>query len=265
MSNFNSIHLVGAVGLLALAMAGCSATTHATSAMQSANVSNVSPSAPTANADSSLAATAPEPARALPECAAAPCVPPHRFVSSLCSGKYPGVAVAMFADSALWQRAYVRVREVDPFNTIGGPSSSEKLMFDEEVIILDGVGPKDPTKISVSGANSHHVLRLDGTCATVMEDEVTAVKPPLPGHAQLNWAHLDDNIQAALLEDPGVKAARDAQRTSCKGASVLGATDKCVEAGRRLTVQVVKALRHVVPPQPDRVPASAPDAITASR
>ncbi len=210
-------------------------------------------------------ATAQPAAPALPECTSAPCLPPRQFVTSLCMGKYPGVAVALFAANSPWQRAYVRMREIDPYNTIGGPSSSEKLVFDEELIVLDSMGQTDPTKMSVSGSGSHHVLRLDGTCATVMQDEVTTVKPPTPGHAQLTWSHLDDNIQTALLADPGVKAAHDAQRASCKGASVLGANEKCQGASRNLTLAVVQALRHVSPPTPERVPVTGSETALVTR
>jgi len=183
------------------------------------------------------------PLRELLSCNSKPCVAPKSLVAHLCAGKNPDVAVSMFAADSPMPRRYIRVREVDALNTLGGPSSEDKLVFDEEVIVLDGAAtPKN--QLSVSGANGHHVLRMDGTCATVMDDELTSKRPPAPRHAQLAWNHLDESLQATLLTDAGVKAARKLQRASCTGAGTLNANPVCQEARHNLADAVVKALER---------------------
>jgi hypothetical protein len=178
-------------------------------------------------------------------CAAKPCMPDARVVAELCGGKNPDVALTMFAADSPWLRSYIRVREVDALNTLGGPSSEDKLVFDEEVLVLDGARPtKD--QISVSGANGHHVLRLDGTCATVMDDELTTARPPAPRHARLVWNYLDASVQDALLSDAGVKAARRVQRVSCKGSWLLSGDAQCESARQRLGDAIFKAIERPV-------------------
>jgi len=190
-------------------------------------------------------ATASGLARVAAGCSGTGCRPPREIVSRLCAGKNPSVAVAMFAASSPWQRSYIRVQQVDPINTLGGPSSEKDLVFDEEVIVLDGLAGA-PTEVSVSGSNGHHVLRFDGTCATVMDDELTQRRPPAPRHAQLNWGHLDTDLQQALLEDPDVKKARRTQRAACRGSSQLNADASCAEAQQRLGDAIVKAIQRPV-------------------
>jgi hypothetical protein len=162
-------------------------------------------------------------------------------VLKLCGGKNPDVAVSLFASDSPLERRYVRMQEIDAMNTLGGPSSGDKLVFDEEVIMLDGSSPS-PSELSVSGANGHHVLRLDGTCATVMDDELTATRPPAPRYAQLTWGHLDASIQDALLVDPNVKAKRRAFRTACYASFRPRADPRCDNARQALADAVVKAI-----------------------
>ena len=184
-------------------------------------------------------------ARAARECPGTGCRPSKEIVSQLCGGKNPSVALTMFAANSPWQRSYIRVQQVDPLNTLGGPSSDEKLLFDEEVVVLDGITGA-PNEMSVSGSNGHHVLRLDGTCATVMDDELTQRRPPAPRHAEPCWGHLDTSLQDALLEDPGVKKARRIQRVSCKGSWELNGDMVCENARQRLADAIVKAIQRPV-------------------
>ena len=184
----------------------------------------------------------PESVLAALHCTAKPCVAPKAFVETLCAKKNPDAAVALFAAAAPLPRRFIRMQAVDSINPLG-PSSTEKLNFDEEVVVLDGANA-DPKKLSVSGANGHNVLRFDGTCAAVMDDELTNKRPPAPHHAQLVWSHLDSSIQDALLADAKVKKARREQRASCGATSTSSNVDaRCVETRLRLADAVASAIQ----------------------
>jgi hypothetical protein len=176
------------------------------------------------------------------KCDTKQCALPVAAVSGLCRHKNPDAAVRMFAADTAWQREYVRVKEVEAVNTLG-PSGDTDLLFDEEVIVLDGASAAKE-QMRVSGTNGHHVLRLDGTCATLMDDELTAIRPPAPHHAPLRWSSLDARLQGALLEDEDVKTARDAERSICKGSTLFSTDTHCAEAAQRLTDAIEKAIRR---------------------
>lgn len=166
----------------------------------------------------------------------------ERFVANLCAGKYPSVAIGMFAKDSQWQRAYVRVKEIDPFNTLGGKSSREKLIFDEEVLMLDAKKEANAGGMSL-GARGYHVLRWDGSCATVMEDEITNEPPPQPGSARVVWNYLESDVQEALLQDTNVKKARRTQRSACGTSSSFSPTPACEAAHKKLSTAIVAAVR----------------------
>jgi hypothetical protein len=183
------------------------------------------------------------------------CLPPQGFVTRLCAGKYPGAAMVMFASGSPWQRAYVRVRQLDSVNTLGGPSGKDKLTLDEEVILLRGGEARKKEQMVVSGSDGLHVLRWDGTCATVMADEVTVTKPPVARQAALSWNYLDDNIQEALLKDLAIKTARTRQREVCKDSWMQTQELACQMAKARLSELVARTVRRgIALPIPDHAP-----------
>ncbi len=168
---------------------------------------------------------------------------PKAFVKRLCAGVYPDVALALFQKDTPWTRAYVAVREAEPYNGLGGPSSDEKLVFDEELLVLAERHP-DLGGMTVSGAGaSYDLLRWDGTCATLSAQEVRTQRPPKPGTADITWRHLEDATQNALLEDEHVAKAAAARRKECKGATMGDVSAKCEKADRELKEHVVDAIR----------------------
>lgn len=174
-------------------------------------------------------------------CASKPCIAPKAFVKALCSKKNPDAAVALFAVGAPLPRRFIRMQEVDAVNPMG-PSSTDKLTFDEEVVVLDGASG-DPSKFSVSGTNGHNVLRFDGTCAAVMDDELTNKRPPEPHHAQLSWSSLDSHMQDVLIGNREVKKARHEQRENCGPACLSSPNARCVETRLRLADAVASAVQ----------------------
>ena len=183
------------------------------------------------------------------------CAMPAAFVKRLCSGTYPDLALMLFAKGSPWRRAYVSVKEVAPFNGDGGPSSDEKLMFDEELLVLFEK-KADTGGMQVSGAGaSYNTLRWDGTCAMLSAEEVRLQAPPKPKHATIPWRSLADATQEALLKNEQVSKVATDRRKECKGATVGTVSAACEKLDRKLNDVVVEAVRGgTTVPQPAKVP-----------
>ena len=200
---------------------------------------------------------APTPYAGLPKSCASDgdlCVPPGDFTERLCLERYPGAAIAMFEKHAPWTRGYIRMREVESVNTLGGPTSETKLVFAEEVIILRKTGG-NAGKAQVSGMGGYLVLRWDGTCSTLSDHELVTWVPAAPRHAPFPWKYIDTNIQEALLSNDYIREARAAQRKQCKAASLGRQSKACAKATERLNDRIVVAVRSGMDlPTPERLP-----------
>jgi hypothetical protein len=176
-------------------------------------------------------------------------------VKRLCQDAYTGVALRLLEKGSPFTRGYVRSREVKAVNTLGGPSSDQALRFEEEVLILSYTGGPGDNELSVSGMGGYAVLRWDGTCATLGDEELGTRAPRSPRHAPLDWKYIDDNIQAALVRDAGVEAARRQHRKHCHGVSLGRISAECSRASAALEDSIVAAVRSGVSlPLPDRMP-----------
>lgn len=183
------------------------------------------------------------------------CYPPEDFVSLLCQRKYPGVAVRMFERSAPWQRGYIKVKDVAPINSHGGPSASTRLEFLEEVVILR-MRPNKYREMVADMPNSFDVFRFDGTCATLAEDEFMTKKPVLPPrYAPFVWSQIDPAIRRALAQDSKVEKARLDQTELCHGTILTGGSGACKEATQKLARAILLTTSHGSPlPLPDDLP-----------
>jgi hypothetical protein len=183
------------------------------------------------------------------------CVMPKPFVKRMCAGVWPDLALVLFTKGTPWRRAYVSVKQADAFNGFGGPSTEEKLLFDEEVLII-GERKPDMGGMSVSGAGaSYDFLRWDGSCATLSAQEVRLQRPPKPGHAKVPWRNLDDPTQNALLKDDKLAKVAAERKKECKGATMGEVSAKCEKADRLLNDLVVEAVRGGASlPEPSRLP-----------
>jgi hypothetical protein len=230
------------LALFALAACGSSPEKPAEAPAQTAApaAAPAPPAAPQADAEDN------KPTTALPtECEKRTdglCTPPFKFVKRLCGGFYPDVALSMFAKGTPWTRGYL-ARNVEAWNASGGASSSDKLEFDEEVLVLAHTAA-DAGGMQVSGTSGgYDVLRWDGTCASLMGEELTLKVPPKAKSARIPWRNLDDKIREALLaEDKIGKVAGDRKR-ECKGATMGEVSVKCVKADAQLSVVVVDYVR----------------------
>ncbi len=174
---------------------------------------------------------------------ASACVMPNAFVKRLCAKSYPELALYFFRKGAPWRHAYVAVKEAAPFNGFGGPSAEEKLVFDEELLVLSEK-KADTSGMQVSGAGaSYDVIRWDGTCATLSAGEVRLQAPPKPKHATVPWRILEDATQAALTKNEPLAAIVLERKKECKGATMGNVSAKCEQADKKLNERVVDAVR----------------------
>ncbi len=160
---------------------------------------------------------APEP-RTLPtECAASAsdvCTPPKEFVNRLCLRKDQGIALTLFHKQTPWTRAYVR-RDMEAWYVAAGRSKPAKLKYAEEVLIVSNRAlPKGG--IQVSGAGSYDVYRWNGSCVSVMSDEVSLRSPATPDVALIRWKRLADDMRATLEKNQKILYRNKRRRKVCK-------------------------------------------------
>ncbi len=183
------------------------------------------------------------------------CLPPADFVKRLCSAFYPDVALSMLSKGTPWSRGYLRVKSAEAWNASGGVSSQDKLVFEEEFVLLTR-REANTGGMTVSGAGGgYDVLRWDGSCASLQDEEVFLTPSPNPKHAKIPWKNLDDKVQAALLSDEKINKVYTDRRKECKGATMGDVSAKCVKLDDQLSVVIVDFLRKggTVPP-PSRLP-----------
>jgi hypothetical protein len=244
------------VALTVLFLAGCGLST------PPAETPNPSPAAPALESSAPAAAEADgaeEDAKKIPDACAGDnkdaCQMPKGFVKRLCSGVYPELALTFFQKGTPWRRAYVSAKEAAPFNGLGGPSSEEKLAFEEELIVL--VERKvDTGGMQVSGAgSSYDLIRWDGSCVTLSAEEVRFNAPPKPKHATIPWRILEDPTQNALLANEALAKVAAERKKECKGATMGAVSAKCEKADKMLNDLVAEAVRGgTTVPKPAKVP-----------
>lgn len=185
----------------------------------------------------------------------ASCVMPYAFVRRLCAGAYPDLAIALFQGSTPWRRAYLSVKDAAPFNGLSGPSSDEKLVYEEELLVL-AEKKVDTGGMQVSGAgSSFDLLRWDGTCVTLSAEEVRFVAPAKPKHATIPWRILEDGTQNALLKNESVAKVAAERKKECKGATMGAVSAKCEKADKTLNDLIPEVVRGgTAVPAPAKVP-----------
>jgi hypothetical protein len=181
------------------------------------------------------------------------CLPPPAFVKRLCAGSFPDVALALFAKGSPFTRGYLS-RDTEAWDASGGASASAKLLFEEEVLLLSHRVP-DTGGMVVSGAGGggYDVLRWDGSCASLMSEEVRLRPPGKAKHALIRWKSLDQKMRDALEADEKVGKVAEERRKECKGGTMGGVTPQCEKVDKKLTAAVVAYLRNggaLPPPGP---------------
>jgi hypothetical protein len=170
------------------------------------------------------------------------CTPSADFAKRLCAGDYPDVALALMGKGTPFTRSYM-TRNVDAWNASGGRTHLAKVAFDEEVMVVQYRKAQAGGIVMVSAngeSGSYDVLRWDGSCVSVMAEEITLARPPQPKRASIPWRHLDDATKTALLAVPAVKNSYTALGKACDG-TVAG---KCTKAENALSSAVVDFVRN---------------------
>ncbi len=186
------------------------------------------------------------------------CYPPLDFVRRLCKKKYPGVAIVMFNKAAPWQHAYVKVKDVAPFNSLGGPSAHTRLEFLEEVLLLREreIKKQQQQMMIMDVPVSFDVLRFDGTCVTLADDEFMTKKPYVrTRYAPVIWQQIDGRIRQALAQHSKVELAADAQEAACHGTFLAGGGEPCKDATQQLARAIIAVLSDGIDlPLPSQLP-----------
>jgi hypothetical protein len=193
------------------------------------------------------------------ECAAGePCVPPRAFAQAVCEGRFPGLAVQLFEKSTPWERRYIKVESLDPVNTYGGATTTERLVFTEEVLILHRQSPSGDG-LQVSGASDVDVLRWDGTCVTVREEYLSVHRMPTVENATVTWRYLDEKTQEGLLAAKYVHVRYTQQRDACRNSSATRLSPVCEKATEKLNDAITVAVRGGLEfPTPSELPLWKP-------
>ena len=168
------------------------------------------------------------------------CTPPESFVRTACSRSSVELALAMFRKSTPWTRAYLRLRTEAWYtgNRLAAPVQFE---LDEEVLIVADRGAGRAGKAQIVGASSYDVYRWDGRCASLMADEVTLRRPPVPRAAAIAWRRLGDETRQLLLKNPGIKSRHGLVRTRCSEDSTA---PRCTEATDALSQHIATYVRR---------------------
>jgi len=245
------------------AIGSCGGASSNTATKEPEPASSTAPAA-AASADSPAAAAAPAEeasgdVNAVPQkCADGQsegiCAPPRSFVKVMC-GTYPkpDIALIMFSKSSPFTKVYMN-RNMEAWYTSGQQSTSAKLVFDEEVVVL--AHPKASTGGMVigNGGTNYDVLRIDGVCSSVEPEAVSLKRPPSPKYASIPWQQLEKNVRDALLGDSGVAKAEAARRKECKGTTSLGVLSPgCAKADDKLSFAIADfVVRGGQTPMPKR-------------
>lgn len=155
----------------------------------------------------------------------------------LCDRTDPSAAVALFRKGTPWMRAYV-ARDLESWDP-SRRSHKTRLSLDEEVIVLHPYKPTGAVMIvgasNARGWTSLDAVRVDGTCVSLMADEISMKRPPAPKHAPIAWDKLPDHTRTALLASPDLRKKADQMTRACTNAS----EPRCTKAKSQLTDAVV--------------------------
>jgi hypothetical protein len=184
----------------------------------------------------------------LPTCTAPgeECFAPRAFTEKICKGKYPDLALVLFAKGQPWQHLYVKAEHVEPVNVYAGPVDEQWMFFGEEVIVLSkGQGGATPKGVvQISGPEDVDVLRVDGTCATIRREMLVTYATGAMTTPHVVWKYLEPGMQQALLADKGVQKAQANERKICRSESVTHPEEACAKAMAALTQAVVAAVKQ---------------------
>jgi hypothetical protein len=181
-----------------------------------------------------------EPERSLPtqcvEGEGAVCTLPADFGERLCAGAYPEVAIHLFAPKTPWKRVYLQ-KSFQAWH-VGGRGEMRELRAGEEVLVVK-TGRGDLT-----GGQAFDVLRWDGTCVSLMEDEISFRKPATAVPANIPWKRLEPEYQSAFAQEKQIESLRAQQAKICDDPAVdkEPKRSKCELARRQLSQAIAQSV-----------------------
>jgi hypothetical protein len=123
-----------------------------------------------------------------------------------------------------------------------GGRTPVKLLFDEEVLVLEKRAQPEGG-MQVSGATGgYRVMRWDGRCATVDSAELSLRPPPHAKSAPVAWKYLDGGTKDALLGVGKIRSLYEGRQKECN-ASQAEPGKRCEKLEAQLSAAVVEFLR----------------------
>ena len=170
------------------------------------------------------------------------------FAERLCSGTYPEVALHLFAPKTPWKRAYLQ-RAFKAWH-VGGRGELRDLRAGEEVLIVKrGTGAGQEL-----GGQAFDVLRWDGTCVSLMEDEISFRRPSSAVPANIPFKKLEPSFQSAFAEEKQIELLRADQVRLCDApaAEKEPGKSKCELSRRQLSLAIAQSVGKgkTLPPVP---------------
>ena len=182
------------------------------------------------------------------DAAADVCFPDAAYRDWLCSEGSPAAAFDLFRKGTPFVRAYVSrdLESWDPNHR--SRAGRSHLSLDEEVILLHAYKPESGVMVlgaaNARGWTSVDAVRLDGSCVSLMSDEISTKRPPSPRHAPIAWEKLDGQMRDKLLASPDLRKKADQMAKTCTLASASASADgtkRCLRAKSQLTDAAVAA------------------------
>lgn len=221
-------------------IAGCgSATTPSTAASSEATATEASGPAPTATAAATAQPDEGE-AKAVPTTCTTKgkvCLPPLAFAKKVCDRGNSDIALYMMRKGTPFTRAYL-THDTDAWNASGGASSNDKVLFDEEVIVMVERAAQTGGIVVGDGGASYDVMRWDGTCVSLQAPEITFTPPPKAKHAKVDFHALTSSVTDVLLQNESILKTYKERKNECKGQWSGDVSAKCVKLVNQLGEQV---------------------------
>lgn len=165
------------------------------------------------------------------------CLPPVAFAKKVCDKGNSDMALYLLRKGSPFTRAYL-THDTEAWNASGGASSNDKVLFDEEVIVMVERAAQTGGIVVGNGGSSFDVMRWDGTCVSLQSEELTFTPPPKAKHARVDFHALTSTITDVLLKDEKILKTFKERRTECKGQWSGDVSAKCVKLVQQLSEQV---------------------------
>lgn len=135
---------------------------------------------------------------------------------------------------------------------VGSRSDLRELRAGEEVILLTGGGKAKPGAIQDAAGRGFDALRWDGTCVSLMEDELSFQKPAAAVPANIDMKALMPEFRSALLEERPIEQLSGSTAKLCEPALAdkEPGKSKCELARRQLSQVIAQVITKGKPLPP---------------